>query len=63
MNTDHDLEKPDDSILDYINSQAPNDEQMEQALQTYHIQPLIDPLMHISPVMLMKLYSINIKIL
>ena len=35
MNTDHDLETPDDSILDFINSQAPNDEQMEQTLQTY----------------------------
>ena len=35
MNTDHDLKTPDDSILDCINSQAPNDEQMEQALQTY----------------------------
>ena len=27
MNTDHDLETPDDSILDFITSQAPNDEQ------------------------------------
>ena len=35
MNTDHDLETPDDSIPDFINTQAPNDEQMEQALQTY----------------------------
>ena len=35
MNTDHDLKTPDDSILDYINCQAPNDEQLEQALQTY----------------------------
>ena len=34
MNTDHDLATPDDSVLDCINSQAPNDEQMEQA-QTY----------------------------
>ena len=33
MNTDHDLETPDDSILDYINSQAWNDEHMEQVLQ------------------------------
>ena len=29
MNTDHDVETPDDSILDYISSQAPNDEKME----------------------------------
>ena len=35
MKTDHDLKTPDDSILDYINSQPPNHEQMEQALQTY----------------------------
>ena len=35
MNTDHDLKTPGDSILDYINSQTSNDEQMEQALQTY----------------------------
>ena len=35
MNTDHDLKTPDDSILDYINSQTPNDEQVEQALQSY----------------------------
>ena len=35
MNTDQDLKTPDDSILDYIKSQAPNDEQMDQALQTY----------------------------
>ena len=35
MSTDHDLETPDDSILDYINSQAPNDEQMELGLHSY----------------------------
>ena len=35
MNTDQDLKTPYDSILDSINSQAPNDEQMEQALHTY----------------------------
>ena len=35
MNADHDLDVPYDCILDYINSQNHNDEQMEQALQTY----------------------------
>ena len=35
INTDHDLEIPDDSIIDCMNSQAPNDEQLEQALQSY----------------------------
>ena len=35
INTDHDFETTDDSILDLISSQAPNDEQMEQAPQTY----------------------------
>ena len=35
MNTDHDLKTHDDSLVDYINSQASNDEQMEQGLQTY----------------------------
>ena len=35
MNTDHGLKTPDDAIKDYMNSRAPNDEQMEQALQTY----------------------------
>ena len=36
INTDHDLETH-DSILDLFNSQAPNDEQLEQALQTYQV--------------------------
>ena len=31
MNTDHDLKTPDDSILDHINSQSPNDGQIEHA--------------------------------
>ena len=35
INADHDLETPDDSILDVINNQVPSDEQLEQALQTY----------------------------
>ena len=46
---DHDLKTLDDSILDLINNQAPNDEQLEQALQTIRpcphkalLQPLID---------------------
>ena len=30
INPDHDLETPDDAILDLINNQAPNDEQLEQ---------------------------------
>ena len=30
MNTDHDLETPEDSILDYIISQASNDEQLSK---------------------------------
>ena len=47
MSPDHDLEAPDDSILDYINSQAPNHEQMEQALQTY--QPLTSQTSHSAP--------------
>ena len=35
IHTDHDLETPDDSIFDLMNSQAPSDEQLNQALQTY----------------------------
>ena len=35
MDTEYDLKMPDDSILDYNNIQAPNDDQMEQALETY----------------------------
>ena len=35
INPDHDLETPDDALLDLINNQAPNDEQLEQALQSY----------------------------
>ena len=34
MNTDHDLKTPDDSILDIINSQAPNDEQIDRIPST-----------------------------
>ena len=47
MNTDHDLETCDDSVLEYINIQAPNDEQMEQALQTY--QSLTSHTAHSAP--------------
>ena len=46
MNTDHDLETDDDSILDYI-SQAPNDEKMELAFQTY--QALTSQTTHSAP--------------
>ena len=35
INTDHDLKTSDDSILDLMNNQAPSDEQLEQAFQTY----------------------------
>ena len=35
INTDHDLETSNGFMLDLINNQAPSDEQLEQALQTY----------------------------
>ena len=67
MNTDHDLdlETPDDSILDYLNSQAPNDEQMEQALQTY--QAMTSQTNHSSPnrsinTHMTKLYSLDMSL-
>ena len=47
INPDHYLETPEDSILDLIDNQAPNDEQLEQALQSY--QALTSPAIYSSP--------------
>ena len=35
FNTDHDLEPPEDDILEFITSQEHSDDQLEQVLQTY----------------------------
>ena len=47
INPDDDLETPHDAILDFINNQAPNDEQLEQVLQSY--QALTSPTIYSSP--------------
>ena len=47
INPDHYLGTPDDTILDLINNQAPNDEQLEQALQSYQV--LTSPTIYSSP--------------
>ena len=35
FNTDHDLEPPEDDILEFITSQEHSDDQLDQVLQTY----------------------------